>query len=71
LLHYLRYNAELANEPLAKLGFSHINAEDLYEMSKGDNVNILMAIGEEAAKKQVKPKHFPEAFKLTQSDEIA
>ncbi len=62
LLHYLRYNAILEKEPLAKLGFKKVNPKDLYEMSEAKNAFILTCIGEEAAKVDVKPKHFPVIF---------
>lgn len=64
LLHYLRYNAILEKKSLAKLGFKSVDPKDLYEMSEAKNAFLLTRIGEEAAKVEIKPAHFPAGFDL-------
>jgi len=70
LLHYLRYNAVLEKEPLAKLGFKSVDPKDLYEISEAKNCFTLTCIGEEAAKVQIKPAHFPTAFDKKKNSDL-
>lgn len=67
LLHYLRYNAILEKESLAKLGFKSVNPKDLYEAK---NTFTLTRIGEEAAKLEIKPSHFPAGFDLKKNSDL-
>jgi len=61
-LHYVRYDAKLSKENVSKWGFPDIDPKSLYEMSAGENCEILMKIGAMAAKKELVGKHFPAAF---------
>ena len=70
LLHYIRYNAILEKEPLAKLGFKSIDPKELYEMSEAKNAFILTRIGEEAAKVQIKSPHFPAIFDVKKNSDL-
>ncbi len=63
-LHYLRYDSELEDEKLKKLGVTNIKAIDLREMSASENCAILMDIGARSANLEVLESHFPAAFDL-------
>lgn len=65
-LTYLRYNVTLEAPALSALGLGRFadKAEDLREMSDGDNCEDLATIGAAAAKKHVREDHFPDAFNL-------
>ena len=71
LLHYLRYDAPLSAEWLAK----HLNlvlqpdeVGSIREMDRPENVHRLLEIGRQAAKQQVKPEHLPACFDLRPGD---
>ena len=70
LLYYLRYNAILEKDPLAKLGFKSVDPKDLYEMSELKNTFILTRIGVEAAKIQIKSSHFPATFDVKKNSDL-
>lgn len=64
---YVRYNVEMMKEELEKLGMAGLGDRDildLMEMDLAENVDLLIAIGEKAAKAYVKDSHLPPAFDL-------
>ena len=57
-------------ENLQNLNIGDLNEEkilDLMNMDSAENVEALIKIGEEAAKRDVKPEHLPNAFNLKQT----
>jgi hypothetical protein len=65
-LSYIRYDVELDAGPLTELGFGRLipKLEDLRDMSDANGREDLNNIGIEAARRQVVPDHFPQAFDL-------
>lgn len=63
-LHYLRYDVHLEQNELNSLGFPHIAAESLREMSEASNKEILRDLGLKAGQRDVKAAHFPSAFDI-------
>jgi predicted acylesterase/phospholipase RssA len=64
---YLRYNVEMTKENLDALKIAGLTDEkvtDLMNMDSAENVDQLIRIGEESAKNDVKPDHFPKSFDL-------
>lgn len=64
---YLRYNVEMSKENLEDLKITGLSEEkilDLMNMDSAENVESLIKIGEEAARRDVKADHLPEAFDL-------
>ena len=57
LFTYLRYNAELTERGLARLGLSHIRSEDVEMLDSVDHVAELQQVGEAVAEKDVKESH--------------
>lgn len=56
---YIRYNADLSEEGLDKMGFTNINSRDIVEMDVVDNMPDLRAIGKHCGQTQVDVKsHF-------------
>lgn len=67
LLHYLRYNIQLDRQWLAdELGRTMTDSEvkNLQKMDRPQNMEVLSALGMEAAKRQVDGSHFPPEFDL-------
>jgi predicted acylesterase/phospholipase RssA len=65
---YLRYNVELAEDPLKDIGMNPIDKEQLASLTQMDlseNLDLLMKIGAAAGKAFVKAEHFPACFNLT------
>lgn len=50
---YLRYNADLSQEGLEKLGLGDINSEDVREMDSTRNISKMRLVGEKTAAAQV------------------
>jgi len=64
---YIRYNVEMVKNELDKLGVTELTDEkvsDLMNMDHPANVDLLIRIGEAAAKEYVKTDHLPAAFDL-------
>jgi len=64
---YIRYNVEMVKNELDKLGVTDLTDEkvsDLMNMDHPANVDLLIRIGEAAAKEYVKTDHLPAAFDL-------
>ncbi|MEL6636787.1 MAG: patatin-like phospholipase family protein [Bacteroidota bacterium] len=61
-LHYLRYDAVLTQEALSKIGFGHVDATSLHEMSAAENRGVLAEIGAAAAQVDLQSDHFPAVF---------
>lgn len=57
LFTYVRYNAELSEEGLAKLGLSDIQPEHVQQLDSTAHIKELQELGRAVAK-QVKPEHF-------------
>jgi patatin-like phospholipase/acyl hydrolase len=57
LFTYVRYNAELTEEGLKKLGLSEIKPEYVQQLDSTDYIDELKQVGQAVAK-QVKPEHF-------------
>ena len=57
LFTYVRYNAELSEEGLAKLGLSGIKPEDVQQLDSTAHIKELQQVGQAVAK-QVKAEHF-------------
>lgn len=57
LFTYMRYNAELSEEGLTKLGLPDIKPEHVQQLDSTDYIKELQQVGQAAAK-QVKPEHF-------------
>lgn len=57
LFTYVRYNAELSKEGLAKLELPGIEPEHVQQLDSTDYIKELQQVGQEVAK-QVKPDHF-------------
>ena len=57
LFTYVRYNAELSEEGLKKLGLSGIEPEDVQQLDSTAHIKELQQVGTAVAK-QVKPEHF-------------
>ncbi len=57
LFTYVRYNAELSDEGLTKLGLSGIKPEHVQQLDSTDHIKELQEVGKAAAK-QVQPEHF-------------
>lgn len=56
---YIRYNADLSQEGLGKLGLGDIESEDVREMDSTKNISKMRLVGEKAAEAQVDvEKHF-------------
>ena len=67
---YVRYNVEMSKDNLEKLEISGLDEKrilDLMEMDSAENVEDLIKIGEEAAKRDVKGDHLPKTFDLKSS----
>jgi len=64
LLTYLRYDIPLEVSALSAIGlpFDAAHARRLWEMSEVRNLDDLRAVGEAAARAQVKEEHFPPLF---------
>jgi uncharacterized protein len=65
---YLRYNVELEEKALEKIGMEPIDKEQLASLTQMDlseNLDLLMKIGAAAGKAFVKNEHFPPCFNLT------
>jgi len=68
LLQYLRYNAQLDRDWLAKnldMTFTKAELKRLRKMDRPRNMPELAAIGQEAAKRQIEDAHFPGHFDLS------
>lgn len=62
---YLRYNVEMVKNELDNLGItglSETKVTNLMNMDLPENVDLLIAVGEAAAKKYVESSHLPGAF---------
>jgi patatin-like phospholipase/acyl hydrolase len=57
LFTYVRYNAELSEEGLSKLGLSGIKPEHVQQLDSTAHIKELQEVGKAVAK-QVKPEHF-------------
>jgi hypothetical protein len=55
---YVRYNADLSQESLDKLGFTEINSSKISAMDSVKNIKDLRAVGSAVGKKQVHIDHF-------------
>ncbi len=67
--HYLRYNLEIEASVLRdKYGLKNADVANLREMSKAENIELLLSVGREAAKVElpdtVLAAHFPSDFDL-------
>ncbi len=58
LFTYLRYNAELTEEGLSKLGLPNLDIAQVQRIDSVDSIDDLHAIGEAIAEHQMKPEHF-------------
>jgi len=58
LFTYVRYNAELSDEGLEKLGLSGIKPEHVQQLDSTEHINELQEVGKAVAKFKVKPEHF-------------
>jgi hypothetical protein len=58
LFTYLRYNAELTEEGLGKLGVGDIQPEHVQALDSVDYIGELKQVGEAVANKRVDAKHF-------------
>ena len=47
---YMRYNADMSDEGLEKLGFGHLDPKKIRKMDDPDNIQDLLDIGQAAAK---------------------
>ena len=68
LLHYLRYDAQLEIDWLAKNLGIQISPDDIKRVQAMDNpstMDTLINIGRTIAQRHVEPKHFPEIFTKT------
>ncbi|MBL0358257.1 MAG: patatin-like phospholipase family protein [Chitinophagaceae bacterium] len=64
---YLRYNVEVTKNELNNIGvtgLSDMKIESLMNMDLPENVDLLIEMGEKAAKKYVEDGHLPEIFDL-------
>jgi predicted patatin/cPLA2 family phospholipase len=64
---YLRYNVEMVKNELNNIGvtgLSDLKIANLMNMDLPENVDLLIEIGEKAAKEYVKEKHLPELFDM-------
>jgi hypothetical protein len=71
---YLRYNVEIVKNELDKIGItdlSDLKISGLMNMDLAENVELLMKIGEAAAKEYVKSSHFPDAFDIKEKVRVA
>lgn len=59
LFTYMRYNAELTEEGLTKLGLSGIKPEYVQQLDSTEHIKELQEVGKAVAK-QVQPEHFKE-----------
>jgi uncharacterized protein len=57
LFTYVRYNAELTEEGLKKLGLPEIEPEHVQQLDSTDHIKELQQVGQAVAK-QVRPEHF-------------
>lgn len=66
-IHYVRYDVELEQEAIAKIGIRVTEEEviSMREMSNAENVKKLTEIGVKAAETQVEMTHFPTIFDLS------
>ena len=55
---YTRYNADLGQEALNKLGLNHIKSEQVREMDSVKYINELQEVGRATAEAQVDISHF-------------
>jgi uncharacterized protein len=57
---YARYNVDLSEEGLTKLGFGHVRPEDVRKMDKADedHIALLFEVGSKAAAQVNVPAHF-------------
>lgn len=58
LFTYMRYNAELTDDGLKRLGVKKIDARQMQKMDSAENLKGLQKIGKAVADKQVKLEHF-------------
>lgn len=58
LFTYVRYNAELTEEGLTKLGLSGIKPEHVQQLDSTDYIDELKQVGQAVANLNVKPEHF-------------
>jgi hypothetical protein len=58
LFTYVRYNAELTTDGLAKLGLADIRPENVHRLDSVDYVPELQTIGRKVAERDVKASHF-------------
>lgn len=68
---YVRYNVEIVKEELEKIGvagLSEAKVSNLINMDVPANVDLLIQIGEAAAKAYVNSSHLPEAFDIRNND---
>jgi hypothetical protein len=64
---YVRYNVDIEKEKLEEIGIANLGdtkVANLMNMDQPENVNLLIQIGEAAAKASVKGDHLPKAFDL-------
>lgn len=68
---YVRYNAEMVKNELDSLGITGLNdtkVANLMNMDLPENVDLLISIGEAAAKEYVKSSHLPEVFDVKKEE---
>jgi predicted acylesterase/phospholipase RssA len=58
LFTYVRYNAELSEDGLNKLGLGHINPEDVQKLDSIEHIPELQLVGKAVAEQKVKLDHF-------------
>jgi len=58
LFTYMRYNAELTERGLTRLGLSHIRPEDVEPLDSVDHIAELQQVGQAVAEADVKESHF-------------
>ena len=58
LFTYMRYNAELSDEGLEKLGLPGIKPEHVQQLDSTEYIKELQEVGKAVAKLKVKPEHF-------------
>ena len=59
---YVRYNADLSEEGLAKMGLSHIESDDVRQMDSVEFIPQLREVGQVVGKMQVKVKEHFQSF---------
>jgi hypothetical protein len=58
LFTYMRYNAELTERGLGRLGLSHIRPEDVEALDSVEHIAELQQVGKAVAEKDVQESHF-------------